>query len=68
MVVSAGAVYDGRGLAANSTWGAQAVWVDTRFVACEDAGAPPIHKVIIDAGHEDFVRTFIYTRRPVRVI
>ena len=69
LVVGAGAVYDGRGLAANLAWGAQAVWVGTRFVACEEAGAPPTHKkAIVDAGHEDFVRTLIYTGRPLRVI
>src|ERR1700721_1438507 len=32
-VVGAGGVYDGRGLAANLAWGAQAVWVGTKFVA-----------------------------------
>jgi len=69
LVVGAGAVYDGRGLAANLAWGAQAVWVGTRFVACEEAGAPPMHKkAIVDAGHEDFARTLIYTGRPLRVI
>lgn len=69
MVIGAGAVYDGRGLAANLAWGAQAVWVGTRFVACEEAGAPPMHKkAIVNAGHEDFARTLIYTGRPLRVI
>jgi len=69
LVVGAGAVYDGRGLAANLAWGAQAVWVGTRFVACEEAGAPPTHKkAIVDAGHDDFARTLIYTGRPLRVI
>jgi len=68
-VIGAGAVYDGRGLAANLAWGAQAVWVGTRFVACEEAGAPPMHKkAIVNAGHEDFARTLIYTGRPLRVI
>lgn len=69
LVIGAGAVYDGRGLAANLAWGAQAVWVGTRFVACEEAGAPPMHKkAIVNAGHEDFARTLIYTGRPLRVI
>ena len=69
LVIGAGAVYDGRGLAANLAWGAQAVWVGTRFVASEEAGAPPMHKkAIVNAGHEDFVRTPIYTGRPLRVI
>jgi NAD(P)H-dependent flavin oxidoreductase YrpB (nitropropane dioxygenase family) len=29
-VIGAGAVYDGRGLAANLMWGAVGVWVGTR--------------------------------------
>ena len=67
-VVGAGAVYDGRGLAANLVYGAQAVWVGTRFVASEEAGAPRAHKAaIVSADHDDMVRTVIYTGRPVRV-
>lgn len=68
-VIGAGAIYDGRGLAANLAWGAQAVWVGTRFVASVEAGAPKAHKeAILKAGHEDFARTVIYTGRPLRVI
>ncbi|CAE6451991.1 unnamed protein product [Rhizoctonia solani] len=67
-VVAAGGVYDGRGLAANLMYGAQAVWVGTRFVASVEAGAPPKHKeLIVAAGHEDITRTLIYTGRPLRV-
>jgi len=67
-VIGAGAVYDGRGLAANLMWGAQAVWVGTRFVASVEAGAPKAHKdAIISAGYEDAIRTLIYTGRPLRV-
>ncbi|KAJ7230448.1 2-nitropropane dioxygenase [Mycena pura] len=67
-VVGAGAVYDGRGLAANLMWGAEAVWVGTRFVASVEAGAPPTHKdAVLSAGFEDSVTTLIYTGRPVRV-
>ena len=56
LVIGAGGVYDGRGLAVNLSWGAQAtVWVGTRFVASEEAGVPPAHKkAIVNAGHEDF--------------
>jgi NAD(P)H-dependent flavin oxidoreductase YrpB (nitropropane dioxygenase family) len=67
-VVGAGAVYDGRGLAANLVYGAQAVWVGTRFVASEEAGATKAHKqALISATHGDVVRTVIYTGRPLRV-
>ncbi|KAG7097551.1 hypothetical protein E1B28_004889 [Marasmius oreades] len=67
-VVGAGAVYDGRSLAANLMWGAQAVWVGTRFVASVEAGAPKIHKdYVIKSTHEDNIRTVIYSGRPLRV-
>ncbi|KAF9466157.1 2-nitropropane dioxygenase [Collybia nuda] len=67
-VIGAGAVYDGRGLAANLMWGAQAVWVGTRFVAAVEAGAPKIHKdLILSAGFDDAVTTLIFTGRPLRV-
>ncbi|TFK39706.1 2-nitropropane dioxygenase [Crucibulum laeve] len=67
-VIGAGAVYDGRGLAANLAWGAEAVWVGTRFVAAEEASAPKTHKeLILSAGFEDAITTLIYTGRPLRV-
>jgi NAD(P)H-dependent flavin oxidoreductase YrpB (nitropropane dioxygenase family) len=67
-VIGAGAVFDGRSLAANLMWGAQGVWVGTRFVASKEAGAPPAHKqAVLTAGYEDVIRTIIYTGRPLRV-
>ncbi|KAF8997906.1 hypothetical protein BDQ17DRAFT_1362815 [Cyathus striatus] len=67
-VIGAGAIYDGRGLAANLAWGAQAVWVGTRFVASVEAGAPKLHKeLVVSAGFEDAITTLIYTGRPLRV-
>ncbi|CAL1714342.1 unnamed protein product [Somion occarium] len=67
-VIGAGAVYDGRGLAANLAWGAQGVWVGTRFVASTEASAPKAHKdALLSASYEDAVTTLIYTGRPLRV-
>jgi len=67
-VVGAGAVHDGRALAANLSWGAEAVWVGTRFVASTEAGAPKAHKdAVLTAGYEDAVITLIYSGRPLRV-
>jgi NAD(P)H-dependent flavin oxidoreductase YrpB (nitropropane dioxygenase family) len=43
-VIAAGGIYDGRGLAAMLMYGAQAVWVGTRFVAATEASAPKKHK------------------------
>jgi len=66
-VIGAGAVFDGRSLAANLMWGAQGVWVGTRFVASEEAGAPAAHKqAVLTAGYDDIIRTIIYTGRPLR--
>ena len=44
------------------------MWVGTRFVASEEAGAPKIHKdLIVSAGYDDTSRTLIYTGRPLQV-
>ncbi|KAF8238106.1 2-nitropropane dioxygenase [Tricholoma matsutake] len=67
-VIGAGAVFDGRGLAANLMWGAQGVWVGTRFVASVEANAPKMHKeLILSAGFEDAITTLIFSGRPLRV-
>jgi len=69
MVVAAGGIFDHRGLAAALCMGADAVWVGTRFVASEEAGANKRHKAgVCKAGYEDTYRTIIYTGRPMRVI
>lgn len=68
IVVAAGGIADGRGLAAALSYGAAGVWVGTRFVASEEAGAPPKHKeLVISAGHDDVARTLLYSGRPMRV-
>jgi NAD(P)H-dependent flavin oxidoreductase YrpB (nitropropane dioxygenase family) len=68
-VVAAGGIFDGRGLAMSLCLGAEAVWVGTRFVACVEAGAPPLHKEgIVKAGYHDTVRTIVYTGRPMRIL
>jgi len=68
-VVAAGGIYDGRGLAMALSFGAQAVWVGTRFVCATEAGAPPRHqKAIVQSGPHDTVRTIIFTGRPMRVL
>ena len=67
-VVAAGGIFDGRGLAAALALGADAVWVGTRFVAAEEAGASGRHqRLICEAGADDTVRTLIYSGRPMRI-
>lgn len=69
MVLAAGGIYNGRGLAAALSWGAAGVWVGTRFVASVEAAAPARHKkAVVDAGPEDTVRTLVYSGRPMRVL
>ncbi|KAE8214703.1 hypothetical protein CF319_g7171 [Tilletia indica] len=68
IVIGAGGIFNGRGLAASITYGAAGAWVGTRFVASEESGAPKRHKeVILKSTHDTDVRTLIYTGRPLRV-
>merc|ERR1712137_40882 len=68
-VVAAGGIFDGRGLAMALCFGAQAVWVGTRFICAEEAGAPKVHKqAVVNAGYHDTIRTLIYTGRPLRTL
>jgi len=68
-VIAAGGIYDGRGLAMALAFGAEAVWVGTRFVASVESGASMAHKkAVVAATYDDTYRTLIYTGRPMRVI
>jgi len=67
-VLAAGGIYDGRGLAMSLCLGADGVWVGTRFVACEEANAPPVHKsAVLSTGHGETFRTLVFTGRPLRI-
>jgi enoyl-[acyl-carrier protein] reductase II len=68
-VLGAGAIVDGRGLAAALAFGAQGVWMGTRFIASEEARAAQAYKQsVIDAGAADTVITRCYSGKPMRVI
>jgi NAD(P)H-dependent flavin oxidoreductase YrpB (nitropropane dioxygenase family) len=68
MVVAAGGIYDGRGLASSLMQGAQGVWVGTRFVASEEAGCSNQHKeAVVTASFADTLRTLVISGRPLRV-
>merc|ERR1719382_1714966 len=68
LVVGAGGIFDGRGLAAALAMGCSGVWVGTRFIASEEAGAGPLHKrKVVESTYTDTMRTIIYTGRPMRV-
>ncbi|KAF1995264.1 NPD-domain-containing protein [Amniculicola lignicola CBS 123094] len=67
-VIAAGGLYNGQSLAAALMFGASAVWIGTRFVLSEEAGAPKAHQEAVrTAGFDDNVRTIIFTGRPLRV-
>jgi NAD(P)H-dependent flavin oxidoreductase YrpB (nitropropane dioxygenase family) len=67
-VIAAGGIHNGQLLAASLMMGAGAVWVGTRFILTDEAGAPKAHKdAVRTAGHDDNVRTIIFTGRPMRV-
>lgn len=67
-VIAAGGIFNGNLLAASLMMGASAVWVGTRFVLSEEAGAPESHKEAVrTAGFDDTIRTVIFTGRPLRV-
>ena len=68
-VVAAGGIFDGRGVAASLSLGAEAVWVGTRFIASKEATTSTRHKnSVVEGAATDTVRTLIYTGRPLRVI
>ncbi|KAI1876952.1 uncharacterized protein JN550_001024 [Neoarthrinium moseri] len=67
-VVAAGGIHNGNMLAASLMMGASAVWVGTRFILADEAGAPEAHKESVrTASFNDTIRTLIFTGRPLRV-
>lgn len=68
-VVAAGGIFDGRGLAAALTLGADGVWVGTRFVATHEARVQAGFKErLLTATEEETVVTTAYTGKTCRVI
>ena len=69
LVIGAGGIFDGRGLAMSLLFGSSGAWIGTRFVASIESGASIEHKnAIINASLNDTKRTLVYTGRPLRVI
>jgi len=66
-VLAAGGIGDGRGLAAALAIGCVGVWVGTRFLATNEAGALPVNKKrIIDSTDEDTRVSKAYTGKTLR--
>lgn len=67
-LVAAGGIFNGQSLASALMLGANAVWVGTRFVLSDEAGAPKAHQEAVQtSGFDDNIRTIIFTGRPLRV-
>lgn len=68
-VLGAGSIVDGRGLAAALSFGAQGVWMGTRFIASHEARAAETYKKRIgEIREEDTTVTKCYSGKPMRVI
>ncbi|EEH19789.1 hypothetical protein PABG_02048 [Paracoccidioides brasiliensis Pb03] len=66
--IAAGGIFSGQSVAAALMLGASAVWVGTRFILADEAGAPEAHQEAVrTAGFDDNIRTIIFTGRPLRV-
>ncbi len=66
--VAAGGLFNGQSLAAALSLGASGVWIGTRFVLSQEAGAPKAHQEAVrTSGFDDNIRTIIFTGRPLRV-
>lgn len=63
-VVAAGGLFNGQSVAAALMLGANAVWIGTRFIMAEEAGASRAHQdAVKNSGFDDNVRTIIFTVR-----
>lgn len=68
-VVAAGGIFDGRGLAAALSLGADGVWIGTRFIATPEARAVPGYKDrLIATGEDGTVISRGFTGKTLRAI
>jgi nitronate monooxygenase len=68
-VIAAGAIADGRGIAAAFVLGASAVQIGTAYLFCPEARLPPRHReALINAGDDDTMLTNVFTGGPARGI
>jgi NAD(P)H-dependent flavin oxidoreductase YrpB (nitropropane dioxygenase family) len=67
LVVAAGGIATGAGVAAALMLGASAVWIGTRFVTATEAGATKRDKeLMVAAGFDATLKSTIWTGRPLR--
>ncbi|MDP3519768.1 MAG: nitronate monooxygenase [Hydrogenophaga sp.] len=67
-VIAAGAIADGRGMAAALQLGAAAVQVGTAYLFCPEAGISAPHRAALMAAGDNTALTNVFTGRPARGI
>jgi len=68
-VVAAGGIFDGRGVAAATLYGASGVWVGTRFMMTPEANIHDLYKErLLCASSDDTVVTKVYTGARMRAL
>ncbi len=68
-VVAAGGITDGRGLAAALTFGADGIWVGTRFIATPEARAVSGYKdALIETAEDGTIISRAYSGKTMRVV
>ncbi|KAL5606617.1 hypothetical protein BROUX41_003015 [Berkeleyomyces rouxiae] len=68
IVVAAGGIVDGRGLASALIQGAAGAWMGTRFIASEEAATSPLHKqAVVQCAVDGTQMTYVITGRPLRM-
>jgi enoyl-[acyl-carrier protein] reductase II len=68
-VVAAGGIFDGRGLAASLTLGADGVWIGTRFIATPEARSVPGYKdALLRTGEDGTVVSRAFTGKTLRAV
>jgi enoyl-[acyl-carrier protein] reductase II len=68
-VVAAGGIFDGRGLAASLTLGADGAWVGTRFIATPEARSVPGYKeALLRTGEDGTVISRAFTGKTLRAV
>lgn len=68
LVIAAGGISNGRGLASSLMQGAAGVWVGTRFVASVEGGTADEHKnAVVSCDYDETERTLVISGRPLRL-
>ncbi len=68
-VIAAGGIADARGVAAAMALGAQAAQIGTAFLACEESGAPALHRdLLFDPAAHRTALSRVYTGRLARAV